>query len=485
MSNYDPTLNQPESAETNACNESIDAAVAPVPVSAPETTIAEEHFRSDESIWQRLRRHQLKIALGSYAVSLAIGLTTSAGHIEDKALEAGSWAGGVYLASEIAWFGGIALATSGAGSAVGNPFKLKKRWDKIKEEASDNRRIRSGLVISGIGGLGIEAAIVAGAVAADMPTATWAVLGPDVSLGVGTTIWMRKIWLDRMKANRLKRAGLESTQPDDSETDTKHHISVRGASPEDAERLAEIGKSRYRLTSTDGEESDEEAAEMFRRRLENTTSQWAFVCEVDGKIEGSGIAFRTNKPWEEFVSWEESTADGTLDGRVDPEGKYVYVANLTVNPKAVKLGGESMLTARMIAECIKQGVEYGYFVSRMPIFSAWIKRQVRLGAIDKNNMTTEHMDGLAKQYIGLTKLVDGREVREDYELRMYEEAGFEMGPLVRDAFEDPQSLNYGVLFKAPIPPHNKKLKRIKPVRYIMASGLKIASKNPKLLERVL
>jgi hypothetical protein len=484
MTNYDQTFNQPASAEVIHDNEASDDSLVSSVTFDPEAMITEEDIRSKETARQWLRRNQLKIAIGSYAVSLSIGFMSNPAHIEEKVLNFGPWAGGVYAASEIVWAGGMALGLSGAGSKIGNPLTLKKRWDEIKDKASDNKTIRSGMVISGIGGLGIEAAIVTGAVAAKMPSETWAVLGPDVLLGVGSTIWPRKIALDRMKANRLKRAELDATQPDESEVKTTHKISVRKARLEDAERLAEIGKSRYRRTSIDDEESDEEAKEMFEKRIMNATSQWAYVCEVDGRVEGSAIGFRTNKPWEDFVSWEESTTNGTLEGQVDPEGKYVYVANMTVNPKATAAGGVEMVMANMLAEAIKEGVEYGYFVSRIPLFASWLKRYAKKNGTDVSKLSPEQLDQLAQDYVNLHEEVDGKKVRSDYELRLYEASGFEMGRLVRDAYTDPMSLNYGVLFKAPVPPNNV-LKKVKPVRYGLSAALKAAARYPKLLERML
>jgi hypothetical protein len=484
MSNNDPTPNEPTPLEPDGGDKASDNQSTTLGFSIPEAITPEEQTRSRETTWQWLQRQQLKIALGSVAASIAVGYASGDGNLETKALEASEWVSGSYIASEVAWFGGAALMLAGAGSKIGNPLKLREKWNEVKEKLSDNKKYKSGMVLSGIGGLGIEAAIVAGATVTELPPDAWAVLGPSVLLGTASTIWPRKIAMDRMRANRLKRAELDATQPDESEAKSIYQISVRRARQEDAERLSEIGKSRYRQASTDTEEADEEATEMFRERLTNATPQWAYVCEVDGMVEGSVTGFRTNKPWEDFVSWEESTANGTLEGRVNPEGKYVYVVNMTVNPKAVVAGGVEMLMANLIAEGIKEGVEYGYFVSRMPLFKAWLKRWARNNGTNVSKINPEQLDRLAQEYVDLHEEVNGKEVRSDHELRLYEDAGFEMGRLVRNAYTDPKSLDYGVLFKAPIPPNNV-LKKVKPVRYGMSAALKIAAKHPKLLERML
>jgi hypothetical protein len=148
----------------------------------------------------------------------------------------------------------------------------------------------------------------------------------------------------------------------------------------------------------------------------------------------------------------------------------------------MKLEGEDMLIANLMAQGIQEGIEYGYFISRMTIFSAWVKRQIRHGEVH-SDISAEALDNLAVQYANSKDVVDGKEVRTDYELRMYEELGFQMGRVIRDGFQDPPSMNYGVLFRADVPPKGV-MKKSKLIRYGMANSLRIMARHPKVLAKV-
>ena len=428
-----------------------------------------------------LKRQQLKLALGAVALSTAINYSGEYGRLESKAIEAGPWVGAGLLASEITWWGGAALMAAGVGVKISNPLKLSRTWNEIKDKANDSPKFKTGMIVSGIGAIGLDA-IPAAAAITELPADAWAFLGPSTALGVGSTLWIRKIMIDRIRENKAKRSGADAEEIYKKKERTPK-ISVRHANKADMPRLAQIGKTRYKRTYTENEPVDEDVTEMFEKRLENTTPQWMLVCEIDGKIEGSVSGFRTDQPWEDFVSWEDSTASGTLDGKVHPDGQYVYIVHLTVNPEAVKHGAVEMLMANLMAEGIKEGVEYGYFVSRMPLFSAWLRRWARENNTKVSAISATQLDTLAQEYVGLKENIDGKEVSKDYELRMYEEFGLEKGRLVKDAYSDPQSMNYGVLFRAPVPPHNV-LKKIPPVRHALGSLLKVVAKNPKILDKL-
>jgi hypothetical protein len=385
---------------------------------------------------------------------------------------------GALSASEIAWIGGGAMMLAGIGSKIGNPLKIRSRMPEIAAKANNSKLFKTGFAVNATAAVG-QAGILSAGIIGELPPESWGFLGVPAA-DLSSTLLIRKAIWDGMKDN----AGEQEL---DNAPETVKRVAVRSASPADIGRIAEIDLARYKKVYGQHPPSKEEVSSMFQERLNNATSEWMYVCELNDQIEGFITGFRTNKGMEDFISWEDSTAAGSLKDRVDPEGKYVYIANLTLNPKAMENGGEIMLMGRLMAEGIKNGIEYGYFISRLPIFSAWAKRQARQKGVGAKDLSNDQLNELAAEYIELKESINGKETALDPELRMYDEVGFERGRLVQNAFEDPQSLNYGVLYKVPVPPMHESLKRLKPVRHSMALILKgmIATKRPELLEKVI
>jgi hypothetical protein len=258
------------------------------------------------------------------------------------------------------------------------------------------------------------------------------------------------------------------------ETTKAPKLTVRHAKPEDISALADIDLLLFDKAYGTEKPEKQEIVDMLTKRLENA-KDWMFVGELDGEIAGFVTAFRTNKSLENFVSCEDSTNHGTLEDRVDPDGKYVYVANMTIKHEAVEQGADTMLLANLFANAIRDGAEYGYFIARMPHFKRWLQAEgVDLGTAD--------IQSLAEKYLELRRPEDNK--RQDPQLRMYEDDGFKLKRMVPNAFEDDASMNYGVVFKAAIPPIET-IKKIKPARLAIAALLRQAAKHPKLLEKVL
>jgi hypothetical protein len=148
---------------------------------------------------------------------------------------------------------------------------------------------------------------------------------------------------------------------------------------------------------------------------------------------------------------------------------------MTIKSEAVRLGAEGMLLANLFANGIEEGLEYGYFISRVPYFKRWLKRS----GMEPSN--AEEFQLAAEAYVNARRR-DG--TRRDPELRIYEKLGYSLERTVSDAFQDDASLNFGVICKAEVPPTNK-LKNIKPVRLAYATALRQLAKHPKILEKVL
>lgn len=486
MPNQDPIPNQLSFLRVSKNAEMNDSVVIDATIPDCVGELTEVTNGGVESVWQWLRRQQLKIALGGVAVSTGVTFTRELDELKHQIVETGPWVGPALAGLELGWIGGAAMMLSGIGSKIGNPFKFRSRIPEIAEKANDSGTFKAGLGINVAASLA-QSGILGGAIIAKLPPETWGFLSVPV-LNAGSDVLLGKVIWQGVKKHSAARVEDNSqgeileTTGSDPESKKQPTIHVRQASIADAERLAEIDLLRYRKVYGKNPPPMEEVINMFSRCISNAGSGWTYVCEVDGVVEGLVNGFRTHKSMDEFVSWEDCTADGTLDGRVDPDGKFAYVANLTVNPNAMKLGGENMLMANIVAQAIQDKIEYGYWISRMPIFSAWVRRQIRQGNIDRE-ISQEALDGLAVQYANSTEVVEGKDVRVDHELRMYEESGFQMGKVVRDGFQDPPSMNYGVLFRADIPPKGF-MKKSKLICHGMAKGLRIMAKYPKLLEKV-
>lgn len=252
---------------------------------------------------------------------------------------------------------------------------------------------------------------------------------------------------------------------------------MRPVTEADIDQIVDLDLRMFQKAYGAEEPSREEVGAMMLSRLRNIQDGggWMLACEVGGRIEGFITAFRTSKPQEKFRSWEDSTNNGTLDGVVDPKGRYIYVANLTVSPQASKQSGRQRLMAYSIGEAIKEGgSEYAYFESRMPGYKRWLKRS----GYNPDEMDTAMLDSLAEEYVNLKQERDGKAVPVDAQIRMYESAGMERGVLVAGAFSDPESLGYGVVFTSPLP------RMPRPVGFIAGAALAASAKMAKMPTKV-
>ncbi|HVV66859.1 MAG TPA: hypothetical protein VHB72_02165 [Candidatus Saccharimonadales bacterium] len=403
------------------------------------------------------RENILKASAAAFVGSVALTLGTNPlSGVEKEVIDAAPWVIGGGAVTEGMWIGGAGLMAGATGKSIGNPFKLHSRWGEITQELASSNTFKAGLAINTLGALGTAGVVAAGAVTS-LPPETWpGAVGLAAADMAGTAAIRGGIY-----------AGLKG-----AETEKKPEVKVRTATDEDLDRLADIDLLLFDRAYGTEKPDKQEVVDMLRQRLHNNPG-WMFVSEVDGVVEGFVSAFPTDKPLEEFTSWEDSTANGTLEGRVKPHGKYGYVTNMTIKHEAVELGAEDMLLANLFAKGIENGMEYGYFVARMPHLKRWVESQ---GVAP----TSENKQELAEQYMEL-KREDGK--RYDPQLRMYEGYGFKPQRMVADAFEDDASLDFGVVFRANVP-LPAPLRKIKPVRKLAAFALRQLAKKPKLLQKL-
>jgi hypothetical protein len=411
-----------------------------------------------------VRLGQWVFALSATAFVVGAAVTTilaPLGRIEKQLAQVAPWVVCGVAITETAWVVGAVLMASGAGQRIGNPFRLRPTSRGVTQGMLQSRAFRAGLHINTAGALGTAVVVVVGAVVA-LPRETWpGVFGLAAADVVGTAAARSGIYLSIMGSrSHLTRRGRRT------------EVSVRKARLEDIGRLADIDLQLFAKAYGATKPSKDGVASMLRKRLRNAPDDM-FVAEIDGVVEGFVSGFRTNTPIEAFVSWEHSTADGTLEGKVDRHGKYAYVTNLTLRHSAVTLGAEDMLLAHLFANGVEYGVEYAYFVSRMPLFKHWLDKQV--------DLVTSNRQQFAEQYYELRRPDGGR---YDPQLRMYEKFGLRPKRLVADAFSDAASLDYGVVFQADMPVPSI-LRKIPPARQLVAFALRKLARHPKMLRRVL
>jgi hypothetical protein len=422
----------------------------------------------DDRNW--LRRHSYGIALGLLVAGGAAGLTLNPfSNTVHQVEKVAPWTLLGIGATECLWIGGASMMAGAAGVSIGNPLTIRRRWDEISQSTNQNAFYKTGLYVNTVGAVAASGVIIAGAT--QLSPELWPGAAAFVALDIASTIAIRSPLYSSQRKSKMNSNIHELAKT--NEKDPK--VKIRHAKLSDMARLAEIDISLFEKAYGEELPDEVELQEMLTQRF-NNNPEWMFVSELNGEVEGFVSAFRTSVPIEDFVSWENSTADGTLNGKVDPNGKFVYVTNMTIKHEAVVLGAEEMLLANLFANGIKDGIEYGYFVSRMPHFGRWLKAN---GVKVPENKS--ELNQLANQYFDL-KEEDGK--RLDPQLRMYERLGYKLKRVVADAFKDQASLDFGVLCKAYVPPINESLKKIKPLRVALAGTLRIIAKNPKLLKKV-
>lgn len=232
---------------------------------------------------------------------------------------------------------------------------------------------------------------------------------------------------------------------------------VRLAIEADAERLAEIDDQRY------GKLDLQSSADIFEQRIRSAPS-WIWVCEIDGEIEGLLSLMPTTVTPETFKSWQVTTADGTLIGKVEADGRYVYGVALTMTSAGAIADGHSALMAHAAAKVVRERKEAVIFSSRLP------------------GMLRYHRRGLSPIEYYDERFVDsqGISVALDPELRMYEAMGMERLRLVEGAFPgDKMSLEYGAILIA----RNPFIRW--PFPTVVAWVVRALAGNPRAMEKVL
>ena len=244
---------------------------------------------------------------------------------------------------------------------------------------------------------------------------------------------------------------VEPSPASTAETGSPSSFTLRAATPEDIAEIVEVDLSSfgavYNTYGKTKEELREQLIPQFLGRLQKVGGEWMPVLERDGKIVGFMTCCPTNKTPEEFASWEETTDKGTLNDTYDANGKNIYVVTLSVTREGSD--GMNMLFAHQIGKLMREGYDRAFFESRMPGLRGWVKRKLAKD-VDARSTTPEDLEPTsleqyANAYFAERKNVDGKMKPLDKLLRLYSDIGCKLLKVVPDAYQDPQSLNFGVV----------------------------------------
>jgi|GEM_PF-660434 len=476
---------QKVSLEENFSDEKVeenkqDVLFDPETVKEPVRQRSANIFQSSKE-W--VRRRKLAVTAGALALTSTVATATTADfeQVVENVKESAPWIVPVVAASEVSFIAGGAAMLAATGAKVGSVIKARKQIaelnetlpDKAQDEALwDNKLFKAGFIANAAGAIGSTAGLTVGVVES-MPPQSWGVLG-FAALEVGQTVALRAAAIGALRPSR-DTVAIEANEANAELTKNKP-VKIREALPEDIDGIVDLDLRMFDSAYGEEKPTREEVATMMAARLNNVREHggWMQICEVGGKVEALMTIFPTNKPPEAFVSWEDSTANGTLDGVVDRDGKYGYVANLTVSPEGSKRQARQKLTASAFSRVMSESnIRTGYYESRMPQFAEWLQAQ----SIDGSLLPKLQLDELAKQYTNVRIERNGKQVPYDYQLRTHENAGMNRGPLVSDAFKDPDSLNYGMVFTTELP--GSRL-----VRKMASKALSMVAKSSKLADKI-
>ncbi len=458
-------VNNPNSIENNASNNYIPSFDFE---KNNDNDVSSSENLSASKVSSKTRKYIAKTALGLLAAGGVYALANQPKSTLNEVEKAAPIVGVGAIGSEILWDVGAVMMVAGIGGKIGNPLTVRKRWGEITSNAANSPLTKIGLTVNTIGALSLSGFMVYGGT--KVSPALWPGVAGVVTLDIASTIAIRAPIVAAIKSKSSDTKSDESNR----ETIANPKPVIRTAKLSDIERLAEIDIKLFSRAYGNELPSSDEVREMLTKRYLNNP-EWMFVAEINGIIEGFVSAFPTDISKEDFVSWEVSTADGTLDGKVNKDGKYAYITNMTIMSEAVKLGAEEMLLGYLFAKCVSHGVEYGYFVSRIPSFKRWSRRN----QIDQENPIA--LKEAAENYVKLRRR-NGK--RRDPELSLYESLGYGLERTVQNAFKDEASLNFGVVCRVDNPFKNR-FTDIKPIRLAVGGLLSKISNHPKILKKVI
>jgi hypothetical protein len=205
-----------------------------------------------------------------------------------------------------------------------------------------------------------------------------------------------------------------------------NELLIRQATLNDIDDILRIDKEAYESVS----EQVVASPSMMKERIQKS-GPWFLIAESNSHILGYLSLMPTKKGPDEFISWNDSTDDGTLKNVYNIEGEYVYGVALTISRYSANLGVTDKLFLEAAKMVISENKKKIYFSGRMPGYY-------------------KHMNEFtAEDYYNKKVLKHGKNVAFDPQIRMYESFGLKKVRLVENGFVgDRESCNYSVIFSA-------------------------------------
>lgn len=288
--------------------------------------------------------------------------------------------------------------------------------------------------------------------------------------------------------------GVENTSVDFQEQEKPLVLSetaprIRKFQEEDLEEMVELDiksfKKVYRAQGKEGEALREELRRKFKKRIGIVGPEWTQILEdkKSGKILGFLMSCPTSNEPKDFVSWEDSTDNGTLEKTYDPKGKNLYVITLTMEKGLLSSNLENMLYSNLMGKGIGEGYKQAFFETRLPGLKYWVEKKCKEKELDFDSLTKQQKDQFAEEYIKLTKARGGKRVPYDPLLRTFNSFGCKFAKLVPEAYQDEPSMNYGVLTVYENP-FTGKVKSTRPIRKTIGKAMILASNSIALTRHI-
>ncbi len=201
-------------------------------------------------------------------------------------------------------------------------------------------------------------------------------------------------------------------------------VIIRNAKKRDIPQIIEVEKAAWG-------EGGAATEQIFRSRFD-VFPEGIFVAEKGGVIVGDGVLeiIEGDLGKGDVFTWYQITDNGFLKKSHKDNGKYLYGVNLSVNPQAQNSGIGLKLIENGLKVAIDRKLQKFFFGARIPGFCNFAKK-MSVG-----------------EYV-FAKDDSGHDIILDPELRFYLRPYLGSMPrivkILPNYFNDPESLNYGVL----------------------------------------
>jgi len=226
----------------------------------------------------------------------------------------------------------------------------------------------------------------------------------------------------------------------------RRKIRIRQARVDDIEAILSVEKKAW-------PENLRASREMYESRL-GTFPQGTLVAEGEGKIEGVVVVQIVNfRSVSDVCSWNEATDYGYIRKSHDPQGNTLYGVNLSVSPQT-----QSRVAVALLEAVGKLAIRYNLkqivLGGRIPSFARYLKHYCQKNGVSV--ISDKKRDKIAEDYIQAT---NRRGNSLDPQITFYQKVGMKIIKLLPNYFEDPASLNYGILLLWTNPFYGKPFRR--------------------------